>query len=101
MNDLQEAILAFNRERGWGQAHSPRNLATSISIEAAELLENFQWQDAPKDMTNVAEELADVLIYSLNLATVLDLDVTRIVQDKLAKNALKYPLPKADTKTDN
>ena len=93
MNELQEAILAFNQARGWGQAHSPRNLATSISIEAAELLENFQWQDAPKDLANVEEELADVLIYCLNLATVLGLDVTHIVTAKLEKNAIKYPLP--------
>ncbi len=94
--DLQEMIQQFNQERHWGEAHTPRNLATSISIEAAELLENFQWSDQAQDQQNVREELADVMIYCLNLASRLEVDVATIIQDKLKKNAQKYPLPKKD-----
>ncbi|NYS33031.1 nucleotide pyrophosphohydrolase [Streptococcus danieliae] len=89
---LIQDILKFRDDRGWGQAHSPRNLASSIIIEAAELLENYQWGEEFADPINVQEEIADVLIYTLLLTDRLGLDVETIVQDKLKKNALKYPV---------
>ncbi|MHB9782782.1 nucleotide pyrophosphohydrolase [Streptococcus sp. 10F2] len=94
-NILQD-ILKFRNERGWGEAHSPRNLATSIIIEAAELLENYQWGEDDFDPINVQEEIADILIYTFQLTDKLGLDVETIIQDKLKKNALKYPVAKEE-----
>lgn len=94
-NILQD-ILKFRNERGWGEAHSPRNLATSIIIEAAELLENYQWGEDDFDPINVQEEIADILIYTFQLTDKLGLDVETIIQDKLKKNALKYPVTKEE-----
>ena len=91
-----EDILKFRNERGWGQAHSPRNLASSIIIEAAELLENYQWGEEYSDPINVQEEIADILIYTFLLTDKLGLDVETIIQDKLKKNALKYPVTKEE-----
>lgn len=86
-----EALRAFVAEREWAQFHSPENLAKSISIEAAELLERFQWSpDAGRD--GVAEELADVLTYCLLLADRLGLDPEQIVLDKLEVTRAKYPV---------
>ena len=94
MKEVMQEINKFREERDWNQYHTPRNLATSIIIEAGELMETFQWQDEPKDMTNVKEEIADVLIYTMMLADDLDLDLETIIREKIAKNALKYPLEK-------
>jgi len=83
-------LRAFVDERDWAQFHSPENLAKSISIEAAELLECFQWgPDAPAE--HVTEELADVLTYRLLLADKLDVDADEIVLDKLEQTRRKYP----------
>lgn len=81
-------------ERDWQKFHTPENLAKSISIEAAELLECYQW-DAEGDRQRVAGELADVLTYALLLADRLDLDPEQIVLDKLERTAQKYPVDKA------
>lgn len=81
-------------ERDWGQFHSPENLAKSISIEAAELLECYQW-DGDADSEEVTGELADVLTYALLLADRLDLDPEQIVLDKLERTGRKYPVEKA------
>lgn len=81
-------------ERHWSQFHTPGNLAKSISIEAAELLECFQWSDEG-DCGEAVEELADVLTYCLLLADRLGVDPDRIVRKKLAKTAEKYPVEKA------
>ncbi|GAA4773524.1 nucleotide pyrophosphohydrolase [Microbacterium gilvum] len=89
-----EALRAFVRERDWAQFHTPENLAKSISIEAAELLECFQW-DADGDPASVRDELADVLTYCLLLADRLGLDADGIVLDKLAKTREKYPVDRA------
>ncbi|MGY3724443.1 NTP pyrophosphatase, house-cleaning of non-canonical NTPs [Granulicatella balaenopterae] len=94
MKEVMQEINKFREDRDWNQYHTPRNLATSIIIEAGELMENFQWQDEPKDMVNVKEEIADVLIYTMMLADDLDLDLETIIREKIAKNALKYPLEK-------
>jgi len=93
-----EAILRFREERDWKQFHSPKNLAISIAIEAAELMEIFQWPDAvdaddlsQQDRDRVREEIADVAIYMSLLAHDLGLDLDEAIMDKVAKNALKYP----------
>ena len=81
-------------EREWGQFHSPENLAKGISIEAAELLECFQW-DSNADLEHVKDELADVLTYCLLLLDKYDLDLEAIVLEKLEKTIEKYPVEKA------
>ncbi|MCL3818971.1 nucleotide pyrophosphohydrolase [Aeromicrobium wangtongii] len=91
---LVETLRAFVTERDWAQFHSPENLAKSISIEAGELLEQFQWGGG-FDPDRVQEELADVLTYCHLLADRLGLDASRIVLEKLATTRQKYPVDKA------
>jgi dCTP diphosphatase len=91
---LRDALRAFVAERDWAQFHTPENLAKSISIESAELLECFQW-NADADVDRVKEELADVLTYCLLLADKLGVDPDQIVLDKLAVTREKYPVDKA------
>lgn len=86
-----EALRKFVEARDWDQFHSPENLAKSISIEAAELLECFQWSGTP-DQKHVEDELADVVTYCIHLANKLGLDLDEIVMRKLAKTAEKYPV---------
>lgn len=95
MKKIMKMIDDFNTEREWHQFHTPANLAKSIVIEASELLELFQWQDRPKSLDNLKEELADVLSYCLMLAQHYDLDLEEILEAKIKKNALKYPTDKA------
>ena len=95
MKKAIEAIRKFNEERDWDQFHSPANLAKSISIEAGELLECFQWDDENFDRQAVAEEMADVFTYLLNMAERLDIDLLEETDKKIDKNALKYPVEKA------
>ncbi|MBD9469488.1 nucleotide pyrophosphohydrolase [Pseudoxanthomonas sp. PXM01] len=99
---LQTALRQFAEERDWGQFHTPRNLAASLSIEAAEVLEHFQWltdqqsQDlSPEQREKVALEIADVLLYLLQLSDKLQIDPVEAAQRKLALNAAKYPVEKA------
>ncbi|MBQ3376388.1 MAG: nucleotide pyrophosphohydrolase [Erysipelotrichaceae bacterium] len=94
MDKAMEAIRKFNEERDWDQFHSPANLAKSISIEAGELLECFQW-GGDYDKEAVCEELADVVNYCLVMADKLDVDLEEIVLRKLEKNIAKYPVEKA------
>ena len=89
MDELRDEIIKFQKERDWKKFHTPENLAKSISIEAAELLEHFQW-GKEYDIDEVADELADVLNYCILMADALDLDVKEIVLNKMEKNALKY-----------
>ena len=88
-------IRKFTEDRDWDQFHSPANLAKSISIEANELLECFQWSDTDYNLEHVKEELADVIVYCQNMLEKLNLDVDEIVNDKMAKNEMKYPVEKA------
>ena len=90
-----ERIRKFTEERDWDQFHSPANLAKSIVIEAAELLECFQWSDTEYDLQHIKEELADVLVYSQNLLDKLELDADEIVNMKMNQNEAKYPVDKA------
>ena len=95
-----ERIRRFTRDRNWDQFHSPANLAKSISIEANELLECFQWSDNEYDLDHVKEELADVIVYCQDLVDKLGLDVDEIVNEKMAKNEAKYPVEKSKGKAD-
>ena len=94
MDDIKKELLMFQKERDWKKFHTPENLAKSISIEAAELLEHFQWQKE-YDENEVADELADVLIYCLYMADAMDFNVKEIILNKMEKNALKYPVDKS------
>lgn len=96
---LQLALREFAKERDWEQFHTPKNLAAALSVEAAELLEHFQWLTAeqsrnlPDDKrTQVGEELADVLLYLLQLADKLNLDPIESAWNKMQANAAKYPV---------
>src|SRR5688572_19495050 len=100
MAELRDLVRQFVAEREWAQFHTPKNLSMSLAIEAAELMEHFQWLTPeqsralaadPAKLAAVAEELADVLCYALAMANELGLDIDSIVRDKMAKNALKYP----------
>lgn len=90
-----DRIRKFTEERDWDQFHSPANLAKSIVIEAAELLECFQWSDEEYDLQHVKEELADVVVYSQNLLDKLGLNADEIVNMKMTMNEAKYPVEKA------
>lgn len=88
-------IRKFTADRDWDQFHTPANLAKSISIEANELLECFQWSDKDYDLEHVKEELADVMVYCRNLLDKLDLDEDEIINMKMTMNEAKYPVEKA------
>lgn len=96
--ELQEKIRKFNDDRDWDQFHSPENLAKSVAIEAAELLECFQWNN-DFDQNAVEEEMADVFTYLLDLADKLNVDILEITDKKMDKNILKYPVEKAKGKS--
>lgn len=93
-------IRKFSEDRDWDQFHSPANLAKSIAIEAGELLECFQWNESDYDLTEVKEELADVLIYCHDLLDKLNLNEDEIVNEKMSQNEAKYPVEKAKGKAD-
>ena len=97
--ELRERVRQFAAERDWFQFHAPKNLAIALSVEAAELLEHFQWlsEDASRrlgadELGKVREELADVLIYLVRLADELGVDLAAAARDKLAANARRYPV---------
>ncbi|KUP04349.1 nucleotide pyrophosphohydrolase [Bacillus coahuilensis m2-6] len=96
MKDLIQKIVEFRDERGWNSAHNEKDLAISISLEANELLENFQWRSSEEAVAesnqNIKEEMADVLIYLLQLAEKMDIDLEEEAFKKMEKNALKYPV---------
>src|SRR6476660_4572292 len=98
--DLREVVRRFVEERDWRQFHSPKNLSMSLAIEAAELMEHFQWIDVaesrrlgddPAKLADVSDEIADVLCYVIALANELDLDLSTALRNKMTKNAAKYP----------
>ncbi len=99
---LRDALREFAAERDWDQFHSPRNLATALAVEAAELLEPFQWltdeqarELPPETRAAVEQELADVLLYLVRLADKLDVDLERAAFAKIVRNGQKYPVEKA------
>lgn len=95
LEKLNDRIKKFNDDRDWNQFHSPENLAKSIVIESAELLECFQWNNENYSLNDVKEELADVMNYCLQLAQVLDLDIVDIMNEKMDKTEKKYPIDKS------
>lgn len=99
IEELKEKVREFVREREWRQFHSPKNLSMSLAIEAAELMEMFQWltteqsqQLSTSDRRRVREELADIVLYVLDMCDTLNIDLSGAVKDKLAVNARKYPV---------
>ena len=95
LEQLKQRIDKFNKDRDWDQFHTPSNLSKSISIEASELLECFQWDDNNYDKEAVLEELADVMNYCIQLSQVLNVDIIDIINKKMDKTELKYPVDKA------
>jgi NTP pyrophosphatase (non-canonical NTP hydrolase) len=101
ISSLQKEALAFRDARDWAQFHNAKDLAAGLSIEASELLECFLWKDAKSaDPAKIREELADVLVFALLLAHEAKIDIPSAVREKLAKNALKYPVEKAKGRAD-
>ncbi|MDR4250970.1 nucleotide pyrophosphohydrolase [Bacillus pumilus] len=98
IKDLIHSINQFRDDRNWRQYHNPKDLAISISIEAAELLEDFQWKSNEEALEankeNIREEIADILIYSIMFCSDLNLNVKEIIEEKLIKNGQKYPIEK-------
>ena len=100
IKDLQEEIVLFRDARNWKQFHNPKDLALSLSLEASELLELFQWLDSDeavkRNRDKMREELADVIVYALDFANALGFeDLNSLIMDKMKKNEAKYPLEKA------
>lgn len=100
MKKVIDKIRNFNQERDWEQFHTPENLAKSISIEAGELLECFQWDSDVKEKEHICEELADVVCYSIMMADALGVDLEDICLSKIKKNEAKYPVNKSKGKSD-
>ena len=101
---MKETIKEFVKERDWNQFHSPKNLSMSISIEASELMEHFQWLTTIQSwevgedeemMQEIRDELSDILCYCFNMANVLDIDISSAMETKIQKNKEKYPIDKA------
>lgn len=102
LEQLRQEMRQFVTERGWERFHTPKNLATSIAIETAELMEHFQWL-TPEESSQwrgkveasspIAEEMADVLSYLLSLANALNVDLSTAFREKMKKNRVKYPPP--------
>jgi len=105
MNDikkLQEEIQKFAADRDWDQFHSVKNIAMALNVEAAELLECFQWltEDqsnnlSPASLAAASEEVADIFVYLLTMANTLNIDLIAETKAKIAKNAIKYPIEKS------
>lgn len=99
LDQVRQRIDKFNKDRDWDKFHSPANLAKSISIEANELLECFQWNDNDYDIEEVKEELADVMNYCIQMSQVLNVDIIDIINAKMDKTENKYPVDKAKGKS--
>ncbi|NLV87980.1 MAG: nucleotide pyrophosphohydrolase [Tissierellia bacterium] len=104
IQEIKDKIAKFVNERDWNKFHSPKNLAMSIAIEAGELMEIFQWLsqeeawdiNSTHEATHLREELSDVIIYCISLANQLDIDISSSIEDKIRKNAVKYPVKKKE-----
>ena len=109
LQEIKDKVFAFAKERDWEQFHSPKNLSMAVSAEAAELMEHFLWQSSDQSRLDVqqvairdkvAEELADILIFSVQFANVAGLSLSTIIADKMQQNAKKYPIEKARGRSD-
>lgn len=101
LNTLRDALRDFAAARDWRQYHTPKNLAMAMIVEAAELVEHFQWatpeeslKPSADKLAEIRDEVADTLIYLVELADALDIDLIAAARDKIVKNALKYPAPR-------
>ena len=99
MKATMERINKFRDDRDWQQFHTPSNLAKAIAIESGELLEEFLWDNDNFNLQNVKEELADVMIYCIHMANALDVNIEDIINMKMDKNEMKYPVEKAKGKS--
>ena len=99
MKETMERIKKFRDDRDWQQFHTPSNLAKAISIESGELLEEFLCDNDNFNLQNVKEELADVMIYCIHMANTLDVNIEDIINMKMDKNEMKYPVEKAKGKS--
>ena len=99
MKETLERIKKFRDDRDWQQFHTPSNLAKAISIESGELLEEFLWDNDNFNLQNVKEELADVIIYCIHMANALDVNIEDIINMKMDKNEMKYPVEKTKGKS--
>ena len=104
LKELQKKVIEFRDARDWAQYHNPKDLAISLSLEAAELLEIFQWKNSqevraaksdPEERRRVKEELGDILIYALNMCHAFGFDPSEVILEKLEINEKKYPVDKA------
>ncbi len=95
IDEIMKELKEFIKERNWEQFHSGQNLAKSIVIEASELLELFQWSEETDKIEDLKDEIADVIIYTLDLADKYDIDIEQAIKHKLQKNREKYPAEKA------
>ena len=97
MNELKSSIKAFIRARDWEQYHAPKNLAMALSVEAAEIVEIFQWKEAdeplsPTEQEHLRQEIGDVLVYLLELAEKFEIDIVKAAKEKMLLNDQKYPV---------
>lgn len=99
LEELKERIKKFNNDRDWDKFHSPENLSKSISIEAGELLECFQWDNENFDKDSVKDEMADIFVYLLDLSNKLGIDLIEETNKKMDKNEQKYPIDKCRGKS--
>jgi dCTP diphosphatase len=108
VHELKRRLADFVAERDWAQFHSPKNLSMALAAETGELMEHFLWTDGPgsaalladpEKRKRIAEELADIIIYSLEFANVTGIDVASAIETKVAANAAKYPVEKARGKS--
>ncbi len=99
LKHIQQKIIEFRDARNWRQFHNPKDLAISLSLEAGELLENFQWKSSEEavqaNFENIKDEIADVIIYALLLSHELGIDVEEAITNKIKKNEQKYPIEKS------
>ena len=109
LSELKQRVLAFAREREWGQFHSPKNLSMALAAEAAELMENFLWATPeasrtlaadPRKRDAIEQELADVIIYALQFANQTGIDIAAAIAAKMEINARKYPVEKSRGRSD-
>ncbi|RCL37073.1 MAG: nucleotide pyrophosphohydrolase [Puniceicoccaceae bacterium] len=109
LQEIKDRVLAFAKERDWEQFHAPKNLSMAIAAEAAELMEHFLWQtpeasrcdmEAEKLRAKVEEELADVFIFAIEFANMTGIDIAKIIDAKMKRNAEKYPVEKAKGRSD-
>ncbi|MDI6453542.1 nucleotide pyrophosphohydrolase [Peloplasma aerotolerans] len=95
MKEIIDQLIKFRDDRNWKQFHTPENLSKSIVLEAAELLENYQWGTMNENKENIKEEIADIVAYCLLLCDCYGFDIKDILKEKIEKNEVKYPIEKS------